>query len=55
MTESICTQYQEYFEIVNQAFTEGDPNCPLVLTAAMAELKQLIDNNEAAAITQLFK
>lgn len=47
--------YEEYFEVVNQAFAEADPNCPGVLTAAMAELKVLVDNNEAATITQIFK
>jgi len=34
---------------------EADPNCPAVITAAMAELYELIANNQAANITELFK
>ncbi|XP_059468622.1 putative serine protease K12H4.7 [Neocloeon triangulifer] len=44
----------EYFEVVGRAYQDTDPNCSLVIETAMRDLQKLVQNGEAATITQLF-
>ncbi|KAF4517838.1 hypothetical protein B566_EDAN008780 [Ephemera danica] len=44
----------EYYEVVNVALETSSPECPLVISEAMAELQLLVDQGDSANITELF-
>jgi hypothetical protein len=47
--------FSEYFEVVNVALETSSPECPLVISDAMAELQLLVDQGASSNITELFK